>query len=1077
MIEIDQGGILESPRAITKILLPSKRANLLHRPRLVDFLHEHIERKLLLVSASAGYGKTSLLIDFAYDTPLPVCWYSLDASDSDPKMFFEYLLASLRRQFPGFGARTLSLLSDPAILRDIDVVVGTLVTEIYETIPGYFVLILDDYQSVEESDTINQIVDSFLRLLPESAHLILSSRTLPSKLTLTRLTARQEIAGLGINDLRFTAEEIRSLVQQNYQIELSEQDVTQLAEHSEGWITGILLTTHSLWQGLFKDLVRAQGAHSSVFNYLANEVLLQQPPELQRFLIDSSVLAQLDPMTCNRLLGITNAAGMLRVIEQKNLFIVRLEEAEVWYRYHHLFQEFLQSQLIESDVTRWLELNRRAAGLFEERTDWPPAISHYTKAQAFDEAARLVERVARETFDAGRWTTLAKWIDALPATLLNAHADLLVYRAMVSDEMGDRRAATETFSQAIAHFEHRGDSIGTARALIKQASCWRAQGRYQEAIHNCQRALTLLDKDARREIADAHRVLGISYGMLGDLEKDVAELELALQGYAALNDLARIALLHHDLGVALRAVGRTDSENHFQHALEYWRRANNIPGLANTLNSVGVGYHRQGKYAPAIETLEKALIEARRCGQLRVEALALASLGDVHRDTGEYARAQQFYQTAYGIARQIGEGFVITYTLNALGETYRLIGDMNIAQRLTQQALEQAESHRSNYEVGLVKTAQGILKYTQGDADTAIEWLASAIELLERGGAKRDAARAHLHLARAYLLQRKYQPAGEQLKIVADLGTQLGEDQFAIADGKQLLPLFRYAVSKKIRDGYFMRLLEKIESRPAVPADDRAVEPQSVRKWRIEARAFGTAFVSVDGKIVDKTKWDSAAAKELFFFLLANPQGLTREHILSTLWGDISPAKASGIFHSTAYRMRRALLPECLVYENGLYRINPELNLWCDAAMFSKLVSDAEHAKTRESRIKLWREAAALYRGDYFEDSYSDWSIPIRAELQSKYLTALAALADLFVQDSKTDEAIALYDRILAKDSLREDAYRALMRLQFKSGDRAGALKTYQRCVDALREEMGVEPDPETQLLYEQISKGGSRQK
>ncbi len=203
---LDPGGILESPRAITKILLPGKRINLLRRPRLINFLHEHIERKLLLISASAGYGKTSLLIDFARDTTLPVCWYSLDASDADPKTFLEYLLASLHRRFPDFGARTQNLLADPATLRDVDVVIGTLVTEIYETIPGYFILILDDYHAVEESDAINHIVDTFLRLLPENAHLILSSRTLPSKLTLTRLTAQAEIAGLGVNDLRFTAE-------------------------------------------------------------------------------------------------------------------------------------------------------------------------------------------------------------------------------------------------------------------------------------------------------------------------------------------------------------------------------------------------------------------------------------------------------------------------------------------------------------------------------------------------------------------------------------------------------------------------------------------------------------------------------------------------------------------------------------------------------------------------------------------------------------------------------------------------------------------------------------------------------
>ncbi|HEX7589128.1 MAG TPA: tetratricopeptide repeat protein, partial [Anaerolineae bacterium] len=711
---------MDSPRAITKILLPGKRTNLLHRPRLVDFLHEHIELKLLLVSASAGYGKTSLLVDFAHETTLPVCWYSLDASDADPKTFFEYLLASLRRQFPNFGARTLGLLDDPGILRDIEVIVGTLVTEIHETIAGFFVLILDDYQTVEESDEINHILDTLLRLMPETMHVIVSSRALPSKLTLTRLTARQEIAGLGVGDLRFTADEIRTLIRENYQVEFSDQDAAQLAEHSEGWITGVLLTTHSLWQGLFKNLVHVQGSHSHAFNYLASEVLAQQQPELQRFLIDSSILDQLDPVTCNRLLGATNSAGMLRVIEQKNLFVVRLEEVDAWYRYHALFQEFLQAQLIESDVTRWLDLNRRAAALFEDRHEWAPAIAHYLKARAFDEAARVVERIARETFDAGHWATLANWIDALPAALLNAHPDLLIYRARVFDETGDRVRAIEIYSRVLEIYEQRGDSTGIARALIKQASCWRVQGRYEEAIQNCKRALALLDKNDKREYADAHRILGISFGLMGNLKKDIAELELALREFEALGDLARVALLHHDLGIAYNTAGNSESERHFQQALDYWRRANNAAGLANTLNSIGVRHHQQGQYDQAIDTLQQALIATRRCGQLRVEALSLASLGDVYRDIGEYGRAQQSYQTAYEIARQITEGFVITYALSALGEIYRALGDLPTAQRLIHQALEQAESHRSNYEIGLARTALGILQNSQGDWNSAV---------------------------------------------------------------------------------------------------------------------------------------------------------------------------------------------------------------------------------------------------------------------------------------------------------------------------------------------------------------------
>jgi LuxR family transcriptional regulator, maltose regulon positive regulatory protein len=238
-----------SPRVVTKIVQPSRSRLLLHRSRLVDFLHQQIYRKLIILSGSAGYGKTALLVDFAHETNLPVCWYSLDASDRDPQVFLEYLIAAIYRRFPDVGARAQAVRSSGAgsgdcnAVTEVTLVIGALITEIQENISDPFVIILDDYHTVAESEAINHIIDTLLLLLPEKAHLILSSRTLPAGLALTRLAVRQEVAGLGVSELQFTAEEIRILLSQNYQIELSSEQATEIAERSEGWIAGILLTT------------------------------------------------------------------------------------------------------------------------------------------------------------------------------------------------------------------------------------------------------------------------------------------------------------------------------------------------------------------------------------------------------------------------------------------------------------------------------------------------------------------------------------------------------------------------------------------------------------------------------------------------------------------------------------------------------------------------------------------------------------------------------------------------------------------------------------------------------------------
>ncbi len=198
-----------APLIVTKVLRPRLRDDLLHRQRLVDFIHARIDRKLILLSSPAGYGKTSVLIDYAHDSDLPVCWYTLDERDSDPRVFLEYLVASIRRHFPKFGEQISAILhTDESRLPDWGTVAAALVNDMVNTIGEYFVVVLDDYHLIDDDSEVHTLLDTLLRYLPEHCHILLASRTLPP-LTLTRMAARQEVDGLGVDELRFTASEIQ----------------------------------------------------------------------------------------------------------------------------------------------------------------------------------------------------------------------------------------------------------------------------------------------------------------------------------------------------------------------------------------------------------------------------------------------------------------------------------------------------------------------------------------------------------------------------------------------------------------------------------------------------------------------------------------------------------------------------------------------------------------------------------------------------------------------------------------------------------------------------------------------------
>ncbi|HID64042.1 MAG TPA: tetratricopeptide repeat protein, partial [Anaerolineae bacterium] len=539
---------------ITKVLLPRKQPALLHRQRLVDFIHEHIVRKLILVSASAGYGKTSLLVDFAHDTDLPVCWYSVDEADRDLRVFLEYLIASIRQQFPDFGRRTESALTTMAKANgQLKTLVSALVNDIHD-IPDYFVVIIDDYHFVDESQEVNTLVDDLLRYLPENCHLIISSRTLPP-LTFSRLIARQESVGLGTADLRFTAAEIQTLLKQAHNLDVPAEQAEELARESEGWITAILLTTHTIWQGLVRSMVQARGAGGQMYDYLADNVFERQSPEIQRFLRDSSILKEMSPTLCDALLDSRHSLEMLRLIEKRNLFISRLEGDEPWYRYHHLFQRFLQEKLRLEEPEKFNALHCRAAEVLQRMGNHEEAIRHYVEAGAYAEAARAIQQVAEATFKAGRWDTLAGWIDSLPDEIVRSNPELPWFRARVYTEVGQLSRALASFDLARTGFQRRGDKVGVSRVLVRRAIALRFAGRVEEAIKDCQAVVSDLDGHHPSTLAMAHKNLGTCYWMQGDLHKCTAELEKALHLYERCHDDYNVALIHTDLSVVHWALG------------------------------------------------------------------------------------------------------------------------------------------------------------------------------------------------------------------------------------------------------------------------------------------------------------------------------------------------------------------------------------------------------------------------------------------------------------------------------------------------------------------------------------------
>src|SRR5262249_28952676 len=266
-------------------------------------------------------------------------------------------------RFPEFGERTMSYLRN-AGARDLDVVAGLFISDLHEATDRRFVTVFDDFHHIDTSPSIQALMNQLLDRLPANCCWVLASRTIP-RVPLSRLVANREAAGLGDSDLRFSASEIQQLFSRYYDLVVPESMAEELARDAEGWIAGIILTSHALWRGLFKGMIRGKRAGGPVFDYLATEGFDQQDPAIQEFLLGSSTLDRLSPERCDAVLGRSDSDEELRLLDDENLFLFRLEGDAIWYRYHPLFADFLQSRLRMTDPERFEALHRRAGDLAE----------------------------------------------------------------------------------------------------------------------------------------------------------------------------------------------------------------------------------------------------------------------------------------------------------------------------------------------------------------------------------------------------------------------------------------------------------------------------------------------------------------------------------------------------------------------------------------------------------------------------------------------------------------------------------------------------------------------------------------
>jgi DNA-binding SARP family transcriptional activator len=1030
------------------------------RARLIDALHEHADRKLQIVIAPAGFGKTTLLADFISDGPLPACWVTLDRADADLSVFLDSIVTAIGGRNDAIAAAMRGVLSaGPGTEQRAATLARVLADAVERNGDDLIFLVLDDFHEVNHSGPVTAFLDELLRVLPDNLRVVLAGRGLPS-LTVSRLIVAGELFGLGEADLRFTADELVALLRRTRVPMLSHEQAMDVARGAEGWIAGFMLSIPDLWQGLVGGMIAARGEEGPLYDYLAAEAFDRQPAELQRFLLAASCPDIADRELCEALLGAGDWTAMRDAAEAAGLFITRPREGNGSFRFHQLFRSFLQTRIRRTDPKLFARYHAITGSVLAARGEWRAAITHFQIAGDHASAAALLATIATDLERSGRGRTLVDAIDGLREEALFEHGALVLSATRAAMVLGDL-ASAERYAGLLARIGARtADQRLTAWAYACTGNVHRVQGRPAEALSLLQQALDCFPADERL-VGFAERYIGTCYGMQGKGHEAIDHLEHALRCLNRLGEEHEAALTELGLGTTLyRAARLTEAVARYESALRRWEILGDRGMQAGVLCSLGTTHGDLGDNARAQRYLQEALAALQDGDHAATRGSTHHSLGELMLAAGDTEGARAAFESGLAAVRDAGDLWTITLLYEGLGLAEALARDSRRAEEHLRHAIALAQRQESEYLEARCLASLGAVQLLT-DPTLGTVTLHAAQARLEPLGAVREAARVDVWLACAEATRGGSSAAGCHLRAALSRTTRIGGDAVLDLPARWHPAVLLEATVAPDEAARLAAIHARLDRRvrPARPPAPHVLPT-------IGVRGFGHGAVTVDGK---EAAWTWEKSRELFFLLLHDGPH-NADQIQAILWPEVPPVRAKVSLHTAAYRLRRQIHRDIIMRRDGAYRLNVEMVLYYDIREFERLTADGGPSLD-DDHIERLEQAAALYTAPFLNDLDAAWIMQERVRLEQRLALTLERLAMALQERGRVRESVEPLRRLLAFDPLREDTHARLIRAYIRLGERGMARRQIEQCTDLLRRELGVEPGAELQALSRRMSR------
>jgi len=1034
------------------------QSGLIQRDDLLKQLSRILDYPLTILSAPAGCGKTALATQVVDAVSADVIWNTVSQYEQDLSVFLQLLLKSLDRVAPGIT----SLLSPHT--QPLDATVLEMSSYLRDTLTRDLLIVIDDWHLLPAPDAdewLQYLVDK----LPPNCHLLILSQSIPA-LNMIELFANRKLLRVAHQDLFFTRAEVYMLASQVRQIPLSADDIESIWLKLQGWPVGTMLALQPA-HDLFDTAPQTEGDTPStseiLFQSIASQMLAQELPDIQHFLKWTSTGEMFNQEFCDDVFNIIDSDELLAEVIQRNLFI---SQRAGGYQYHRLFRNFLQTNFKLTEPEEYRSAHRRLAGWFQSHNQPVQAIQHYFSAGSYEEAIQITERIVYAYYAQGRIDTILNISDQL-AKYIKQTPHLNHVRAQI--HLGQERdldKALDYAQHALDYFQAE-DLLDQYDAMVTIGLIQQTRGKLDESLQMFE---TILEHDNLSDAikGTALNQLGVTKFYAGKLQEALDHLTDALTYIQRTSSVFHLAKLYQELELVHRDMGHVDEANRcLQQQIHYWRQLNHPEQLAMALNNLGYRQYEQGQYQLAEQTYAQGLETIANMQSARARYYMLTSIGDLRRDRGQYAEARISYQRALNLIAK-REPYAYIDVLINLSTLYRWQGRYEAALTCAEDAMAEAQSRK----LGGLYTRARIAQWQIRLQPWTIRTIQAEIDDLEA-----DQPRLLTHPSVDYLtlklrlaiLQSSMTQIHSILQRINHLHNREESVQAFMAELANNDELLTFWSTIKRQ---YPALNISFNTRAQRDDSPSSILPIVSDTHSLHFYTLGVERIRKNHKVVNVTDMQAERFREvLYYFVFIG--ATKRETLEDMLWGD-KPAEARrDNFHQTLSRIRGTLGSEIIVYDShtDLYRLNPDVQIWCDALQLESLVTEARHLSYLNQYVfQLWYQATQLTHGQFLADLDRDWITGKRQYFHKLNIEAWTGLATYHRHHQDYRSAIAAYEHITEFAPLHEAAYRGRMECYAALGEMAAVTTTYQLLEQRLDEDMHLRPSEQSISLYHRLT-------